>query len=140
MKCSEWPGQMVCGKLTRVAKGLLIFFTKYWFKMVLLLGRKLIILNSKIDRLLLFSKKDLVLHFLWPWILFLKDLRYQGQRNQTLCVKVFSVSYQIKKIYRVCHRFRLKSEMIIFWVNFDHYWIKQYFLRQLVQYWKLAQA
>jgi hypothetical protein len=27
-----------------------------------------------------------------------------------------------------------------FWVNFDHFWIKQYIKRQLGQYWKLARA
>jgi len=41
---------------------------------------------------------------------------------------------------RVCHGFRLTKWDDYFWVDFDHFWIKQYFWRQLGQYWKLFQA
>ncbi len=31
------------------------------------------------------------------------------------------------RIYRVCRKFRLTKRVDYFWVNFDHFWIKQYF-------------
>jgi len=37
--------------------------------------------------------------------------------------------------YIVFHRFRLTKQNDYFWVNFDHFWIEQYFWRQLGQYW-----
>jgi len=42
--------------------------------------------------------------------------------------------------YKVCHWFRLTKWDDYYWVNFDHFWIEQYFWRQLGQYWKLARA
>ncbi len=42
--------------------------------------------------------------------------------------------------YRVWHRFRLTKQTDYFGVNFDHFWIEQYFWRPLGQYWKLAPA
>jgi len=40
----------------------------------------------------------------------------------------------------VCHGFRLTKRDDYFWVDSDHFWIDQYFWRQLGQYWKLARA
>jgi len=37
----------------------------------------------------------------------------------------------------VCHGFRSTNRDDYFQVNFDHFWIKQYFWRQLGQYWIL---
>ncbi len=42
--------------------------------------------------------------------------------------------------YRLCHGFRLTKRDDYFWVDFDHFWIKQYFWRQLGQYWNLTRA
>jgi hypothetical protein len=42
--------------------------------------------------------------------------------------------------YRVSHRFRLMKWDDYFWVDIDHFWIEQYFWRQLGQHWKLARA
>ena len=40
----------------------------------------------------------------------------------------------------MCHGFRLTKQDDYFWVNFDHFWSKYYFLRQLGQKWKSAEA
>jgi len=42
--------------------------------------------------------------------------------------------------YKVCHGFRWMKQDDYFWVNFDHFCIKQYFWKQLEQFWKLARA
>ena len=42
--------------------------------------------------------------------------------------------------YRVCRGFRLTKQVDYFWVNFDHFWSKRHFLRQLGQLQKLAWA
>jgi len=42
--------------------------------------------------------------------------------------------------YRVCHGFRLTTQVAYFWVDLDPFWSEHHFLMQLGQYWKLAQA
>ena len=39
----------------------------------------------------------------------------------------------------MCHGFRLTKRDDYFWVNFDHFWIKQYFWRQLGLYWNMVE-
>ena len=56
----------------------------------------------------------------------------------------FSIKLEVTKMWflynRVCHGFRLTKREDYFWVDFDHFWSKCNFLRQLGQYWKSARA
>jgi len=54
---------------------------------------------------------------------------------ESLFQKMFHVLQSVS-----CHGFRLTKWDDYFWVDFDHFWIKQYFWRQLGQYWKSVRA
>ncbi len=51
---------------------------------------------------------------------------------------VISKEFFYRICYSLCHGFRLTKQDNYFWVDFDHFWIEQYFWSQLGQYWKLA--
>jgi len=40
----------------------------------------------------------------------------------------------------VCRKFKLTMKYDYFWVDFEHFWIEQYFWRQLGKHWKWARA
>ena len=53
------------------------------------------------------------------------------RRSRQNCDRILRMSrirgYATQNSYRVCHRFRLTNRNDYFGVNFDHFWIKQYF-------------
>ncbi len=83
-----------------------------------------------------------------PWVNF-SNLLVQSENAQTVIILNQSLisltnktmpSFATKLNYKVCHRFRLINQDDYFGIDFDHFWIKQYFWRQLEQFWKLALA
>ena len=94
---------------------------------------------SKLDN---FSSKTLLLLAWYVTTYVYLSLTREGEYDGQFCRQVFSIFlWQTHTShYRVCHRFRLMKQDDYFRVSFDHFWIKHHIIRQLGQYWKLAQA
>jgi len=75
-----------------------------------------------------------------PWLRYCLLIRnlHQSKLKKIQLQTYSKIRQNMQSVWR--HGFRLKKRDDYFWVNFDHFWIEQYFCRKLGQYWKLTQA